>query len=217
MTQDSSISSIVTKRRLVLGGAGTVLLGAIGSGVWQLIFYPGFGWFARFLAENSQRLTDAPYASAAMDPTPLSGLVGLFIVSEVPLWLFTAFVLSALIFPFLGWLSRRPLRKAAAGQPAIQRHRRFRRVVVPIAGSMVSLFLFAVSSTAFSVVNQAVYTWRSFNTNLARCAPYLSEEEEELLVARFRSMKTRREFVEVESQLKRVAAEHHVELESGPQ
>src|SRR5438093_12386009 len=62
-------------RKTTLGcGAvlGTIVLGAIGSGVWEMVARPGvskFGHFVLFLFTfGSQRLKDVAYAAASLDP-----------------------------------------------------------------------------------------------------------------------------------------------------
>ncbi len=84
-------------QRVTFSILGAILLGAIGSGVWEVIAKPGLSRTGRFFLSlftlGSTKLRDASYASAALDPTPLPALLVLFVI--VPM--FPAFLLGVFL------------------------------------------------------------------------------------------------------------------------
>lgn len=98
-------------RRPALVVAGTVLLGIVGSGLWDVVAKPGLGWLGRatlnIITFGSEFVRDAAYVSAALDPTPLSSLVLMVLLVPLPL-AFRMFVLSVeFLYPWLRtWVHR---------------------------------------------------------------------------------------------------------------
>ncbi|PYS27914.1 MAG: hypothetical protein DMF75_19615 [Acidobacteria bacterium] len=73
------------KRRIAWVVLGTVILGAVGSGLWDLLMKPGVSRFGRLflgiITFGSKTLRDSAYSSAALDPTSLPALVILWLVA----------------------------------------------------------------------------------------------------------------------------------------
>jgi hypothetical protein len=149
-----------------------------------------------------------------MDPTPLSGLLLLLFASQTPLWLLTSFV-----FLGFGAPSLRRLMRSAKELPEIERGiattrlERLRWIMLGF-GVFLSLGLYLIGRVGFSAANRSVAIWRVFHTNLARCAPYLTDREEEMLRARFRSMNNRADYNVVNDELRRLADKQNIHLES---
>src|SRR5205807_1241025 len=67
----------------------TIILGAIGSGVWDSLAKPGLSRFGRIILNTvtlgSESARDSAYSSAALDPTPIAPLLIILILSFIPL------------------------------------------------------------------------------------------------------------------------------------
>jgi len=202
--QPSGRANII--QRVILGTIGTILLGAIGSGVWQLAFAPGVDWMTRVITGWSAYVSDAAYESAALDPRPLSSLILLLLVSQVPLWIGVGVLSVEFLAPALFNFLRR---RSRGDKRIIRRGSRSLAIVLIV----MCIGLYIVARIGFSVANQAVWVWRVFHTNLARCSPYLTEQDQRLFEARFRSIRHEREYLQLQEDLAPIAAQHGVELE----
>src|SRR2546427_8335681 len=67
------------RQRIIGAGFATIILGIIGSGLWDMVVKPGVTGFGRFTLSlftlGSVTLRNAAYSSAALDPTPLPALM----------------------------------------------------------------------------------------------------------------------------------------------
>jgi hypothetical protein len=68
------------------------------------------------------------------------------------------------------------------------------------------------ASTAGMVVNQSILVSRTFYANLAICAPYISDLEEEHIVAKFAGMTGRSSYLQIDQKFKQVAKDNSVLL-----
>jgi len=209
--------------------ATTIVLGTIGSGVWDIIAKPGLSRIARSALSTvtlgSARIRDGAYASAALDASPLTSLVLLFLVSCLPLFLIIWFVHTTYLEPKLRESTRVAIEELEAKadskaelltQLAIRMdtlRQRMRRIAA--SGILMSLILLALALTATGVINQAIAVRRVFFANLAICAPLITDVEEEAYRARFARMKGRADYIALRAELDRLAAAHNIKLLSG--
>ena len=218
----------------------TILIGAIGSGVWDIVAKPGLSKLGRLVLTiitfGSESVKDSAYASAAMDPTPLSSLVVLSIVTTIPLAL-TALTFYALITARRSPPKTPPINRQGASGGNLDESKdktpqeevsdlevRLHKLEQEVVRSYLRLKRFAIITIVFflltyvtaqvglAILNQAVLIRRVFTTNLAIAAPFLSDEEEEQYRAKFASLKTRAEYVELDDKLRRVTSQHGVSL-----
>jgi hypothetical protein len=214
MKDNSESGTQLALSRIFVGAIATILLGAVGSGMWELIFHPDVDWFSKGLSALSQHLDDEVFESAALDPRPIGSLIILFLVVQVPLWIaififakeFGSSFLERL-FDSSNDLSNKDKRSSIE---KLYRIKRFFGIVCII----LSIGLFLAARTGFSVANQAVLIWRVFHANLARCAPYISTEQKELFIARFHSLQNRQQYEALEAELEMIAAKYKVRLEN---
>jgi hypothetical protein len=207
MSEEKVSGRTTVVQRVILGAVGTILLGAIGSGVWQLAFSPSVDWLTRFIAGVSHRINDAAYESAALDPRPLASLILLLLVTQVPLWFAAYFLIGLFLDPILRFfLPRRTVQDDK--RPGFRRIR-----ALAIVGIILSLGLYVVARLGFSAANQAVSVWRIFHMNLARCAPYLTADEEKRYEARFRSMHREKDYLEIERDFLALGSKHAIEIQ----
>lgn len=194
---------------------GAIILGAIGSGVWNLLFEPGLNRGKRILLSivtlGSSTARDQAYQSAALDPTPIPTLILLLLVVVILI------CASSFMIGFTGGaifaMRRRP---ATADQEAsveaedksvAKRRHGFRRVTF-MGGLLTALaFGFALTALAsFMVANQAVLIWRTFNANIEVLSPHLSPLEEKAMRGRFRKIRSKSDYEKIRVELENIAA-----------
>jgi hypothetical protein len=201
-----STSRLISARNVAGAAVLTIVLGAFGSGLWELVFRPSLGRLGRFSLDlmtfGSERAINWAYASAALNPTPIAALVLVVLVSAIPFWGLGV---------YMGYKTRRALKRHLDTNPP---RRTLLRIATVVEWSLVA----ALTLTAFiafvgvRVLNQSVLVWRVFNTDLALIAPYLSEEQEETLRAAFAAVQTKPDYERLATQLQGLASKHHVTL-----
>ena len=200
------------RHRFVVAAITTLLLGAIGSGIWETLLKPGVGGLGRFvlsvLALGSSRLRDLAYQSAALDPTSLPSLLIAMSLAIIPLTLLFGWGGSFLGSSIIKRIERRAL---AQGKPKTAILRTTSRTLNILLVST-NLLLGGILLTEFAVVNQAVLIWRVFHANLAVCAPTLSPEQEKAFKAKFAGMRSRADFQTIDRDLRDQAAKTDLRL-----
>lgn len=198
-------------RRVAVAVASALILGAAGSGLWEMLFKPGLGRLGRFLLNlatlGSVTIRDFAYQSAALDPTPLASLQLIVLLAQVPLFLI---VLVMTDRPMRRIVRSRLARKAVAGgrkEPYVAYRIRtetlYRRLRLLIIGLNLLISLYTL--TAAAVLNQAVIVYRVFHTDLAICRPHLSNDEWIQLLSRFASMRSKADYEALHERLAAVA------------
>jgi len=180
----------------------TMVLGALGSGIWIWIFEPVVLWSARaalsLLTLGSNALSDAVYIRISKG---WSNGIDIVLFSLLP-----AAVAGYSLFLTIRrrWSVGAPPRPSFQARP---QHRRFR------AGLLGALWLEAgllIGITAyFSYTNTARV---HFHQSFAIVAPYLDEKQEELITSRFAQVKGRGDYVALIQELEHVARENDLTL-----
>jgi hypothetical protein len=218
-------------RGALLTALGAVMLGALGSGLWDILAKPGLSRLGRFflglITLGSERVRDAAYTSAALDPSPLPPLLLLIVVSIIPL--IAAFMMGFMEFgmsPIIRWLDK-PSTNPALGDDKnhtekgeesrtwreAQKIRRFKiRRRLSIFFIIYCCIFFLIIFVGVSIVNQAIVIKRVFDANIRICAPYLSDKEEKRLRARFAAMNSRIDYIAINNDLKQVASQNGISL-----
>ena len=208
--QPPELRSGLTARRVIGGILATLLLGALGSGLWDLLFRPGVYRIGSFLTTISSAADDAVFTTAALDPRPVPILIILLIVSMIPVWVVSWILIELFVKPpVLGRL--RPIIKS--DDEAAKQRMRGRLKTLLISGSVVMLGLSFVVQVGYSIANEAVCVWRVFDKNLDICAPILTQEEQRQFVAQFRKMQHRSDFESIRLQLDSVATKRGERLD----
>ncbi|MFO1004252.1 MAG: hypothetical protein U0936_28365 [Planctomycetaceae bacterium] len=213
---------------------GTILVGAIGSGLWDICAKPVLFGSARFMLDlvtfGSTAVKDSAYADAALDQTAMM---------SSQLYLNAT---SILCMPFLFMLALefgltpRRIRGLLAGPVSppdrlnectleerlarlersgvltdAQRHRlrRIRRTLIVMMGLTLG---YLITSTMIKV--QSLQIWRTFHADLRMCAPYMDSEQEELLLSKYTTIKSKADFGSVIDELQVVATAHGLILHS---
>lgn len=188
-------------RSLITTVIGTLLLGAAGSGLWDILFKPGLGKIGRvilyLITFGSKTLKNYAYESAALDPTPLASLVLiLLLVSFVPLPLFF------IGFKIGKWRVERKIEKLIR-----KAGRKLDYVMITML-----LILVLITLTASLILNQAVLISRVFRADLTICGPYISADQEKSLKSKFASMKTKVDYSLINKELNKIADEAKIKL-----
>jgi hypothetical protein len=191
-------------RRLIFIIIGTIVLGAIGSGVWDVLAKPGLSAASRFALNlvtlGSGTVKDAAYSSAALDPYPLPSLIVILILTWLPLW------------PFATALGFRMGRFVANRQQQDKRIHRRLESLITAAYVLVTIAVLAYAFVFTQIINQAILIRRVFYADLAICSPYISETDEKRLRAHFASVKTRADYDLIAIELKQIATTNKISL-----
>lgn len=198
---------------------GAVLLGVIGSTIYDLIVKPGLSTFGRFILNlltlGSKNLQDAAYSSAALDPTPISSLLILYAI------------LGLATFPAVRVLTRerkddpRDFERQLEHLSDEDRQlliettlTSLRRKVTRIKVAFFAIFTpwWLGLCIALMVHNQSVAIWRAFHVNVAILTPGITPAERSQLVADFSSMKGRDDFQSIRKRMGGLASRSGIKL-----
>ena len=209
-----TLGNVQVGRKAAAAGAllGAVVVGVMGNAAWELLVRPGVTRLGRLIAHvmtlGSMALRNAPYASAALDPTPLPALAGYMLLTSFPLGVATAIVLRG----YAHYLFRHRQKKLGATDVHRESERRVsNHTLFALAATMV-VGLTAVSSISYSIVDRAVLIWRVFNTDMRICAPFLTPGETAMLQSTFARMTTEADYEKVHAILEAKAKAHNVSL-----
>jgi 4-amino-4-deoxy-L-arabinose transferase-like glycosyltransferase len=199
---------------------GVVILGIVGSTLYDLIVKPGLTGVGRLvlnvLTLGSQRLLDSVYAAASLDPTPVTGL------------LLLQGALLAASLPAVSMFSRRMVErdkerieertkdlKADDQQALLKGERdRLKKRLNKLRSLFWLIFLpwLVMAVVAFALHNQSILVWRVFQANLQAIGPVATPQE----IAKFRSefalMNSKADYLAIMEQMTKVARERHAKL-----
>lgn len=184
--------------------AGVLLMGVIGSSLYDMAIKPGIGsvgkYFLTVVTLGSESIRNSVYASAALDPTSRAQITTL----SVCVGIFSAFTIAAILIPGL----RRKLNaEGAQGDAFRASSRRLRKhLIVLVLAS--TLMVNAITL----MLSQSISIWRTYNANLKILAPHISDSERALLEARFASVKTKDEYVMLRGDMAAIAKAKGAEL-----
>lgn len=194
-----------SKKKVVLGVVGTIVLGAVGSGVWETLFSPMASWLGRaflsLVTLGLESARDSIYESVAEGH------------HEVPSLFVYAFLAALMaVFP-LGLTGpvlirdrlRQNLKEKTADELAIlsRRLRRWLAILTAISVLLGSAFLGRF--VMHSYVNKAV---THFEQSMRIVAPHIDISEERLLRSEFASIKSKTDFTAVMEKVRTIAQNH---------
>lgn len=172
-------------------------------------------------------MKDAAYADAALDPTALPSLMFLRLAADMPFILAASILLSMLYGARLrAHVGARFFTDNAQTKATTPEDRQVkineRKAWIQQSEKRLKLFRFlliadlilmgAMSLSKSIVTNQSILVRRTFFANMDICAPYLDENSEEKLRAKFASVKTRGDYIKVRNELAKVAKAQNVEI-----
>jgi hypothetical protein len=207
-------------KQIVLGLLGTILLGAVGSGFWELGLKPTFQWLGRMLLTavtlGSNTVRDDIYKEAAKGLHETSSLQ---LYSLVILSLF--FMCSYGLGIASGGRSSRKFRKDLdelddqAKLTVLEKKLASLKHQIYTAQLLVFgiILLFTTSQLInYLKVNQANAACTFFAQSMAICRPYLNDQQAKIFESRFASMDSRADFVAIVADLGRLAASNQRKL-----
>lgn len=208
---------ISNKKKVVLGVVVTVILGAVGSGLWEVVFSPAMSWVGR------QILTLATLGlDSARDDIYREAAKGHHEKASFYIYLFVAFVLFLMPLVPLPFLLREKKeldrveqeRSLEILQERIdflnRKMNRLRKVAIGLLlfGSLDSSMLLVRASMG-AYVNSVI---TDFNQNVMIVAPFISIEEERKIRSDFARMQNKQDYLKVTEALHRVAQTNRLDL-----
>ena len=198
-------------KRGALWVLATVILGALGSGLWDIGIRPGGQWCWHALLTTvtlgSKVLKDQVYLEAAKGDHEGAARLSVTVLG----WLFGAgsgIVLASMTYI----LGERKARESGTSRSIsfLARLGGHRATVWSVILFTIFLtVLFNIQSVKISASNQA-YTY--FQQSLTICQPYLSEHQAQMFKSRFAALQSRDEYIAIMNDLKQVAASNHLNL-----
>ena len=200
-----------TKRsKVVIGGIVTILLGAVGSGFWNVALGPALAWTGNVL------LSAASFGIEATKNVTYCEIARGFHEQAAVTWLctFSLFLMAipfqCLFFYFFGRPIRKVLRRSITGTNSTPPR--------PTRTLLIICFVLLFSSSFFLVEYMFVaYSNRAithFRQSFAICAPYMEDADEEEILAAFAKIRTKSDYVDVLERLSKVATNAGQELPS---
>jgi hypothetical protein len=211
--------------KIVGGAVLTVVLGAIGSGVWERLLSPAWAWVVRgaltVITLGIDSASDAIYATVAKGHTERYSLLT---------YVFINMIMVAI--PVLGLLYRRMENSeklaeederwdamCAAGDEAgldsmrAERHSKLARLQTMLGGVLWLLLLLSAwnftNSVSLVYANGAI---SHFNQSLMIVGPYMSVVEEKEMKSDFARIATKADYVRLIQSIEGKASEHGVKL-----
>jgi hypothetical protein len=206
--QDSSNNKSIF-RRPFWAVVGAITIGVIGSGLYDLLVKPGIShlgdWFFNIVSHWSVTIKDAPFGSAALDPTSLPSLIIIFLMGSIPIYLFSVILFIVPMKAIKEKLKKKVLTKKKRPSKTL-------KIASSIAAIVNIVCILLVIQTALSVLNKSIFIHRVFYSNLKICAPYINQLEEEKLISEFSNMETMLDYEKINSLLNKVATENGISL-----
>jgi hypothetical protein len=203
---------LTNRSKVILGIAGTIVLGAIGSGVWELFFSPVFSWLGRgiltIVTLGLDSVRNAIYAGVAKGHR-----------EEASLFVYTFLITMILVSPFFFvqiWMiiARRKQEKNKTPEQLAKAQRARRRVFI-----FSTFFLALVASIIY--VRGLMHTYTNaaithFYQSLTIVLPYISMEEERQFRSDFARIAKKEDYAELMEKLKARADSRNIKLPQFP-
>lgn len=178
---------------------GVIGIGIIGNILYDLVIKPGLSESGRFILNTitlgSTTIRDYAYAQAAIDPTSVSSLFLLLIITALPF----AFIVNKTLFKVP--VIKNTLANKDSGKSTIKAIFTLMYYILPV----IVLIMFLIH-------NQSVAIWRTFNANLNIVAPYITEKQKIELVSEFSSMESKNNYLQVDSIFQKIAKDKNLTL-----
>jgi hypothetical protein len=195
----------------------TLVLGALGSGLWENVFSPIFSFFGRLLVTGftylSVSYSDSLHRRISRDGIHTLNLMPFLVVSSLSLFIPWAIVYQThyLLRKYEGRKHLEiPERDAKKSTEKIDYGRKFGRLrLIALLSAIVSTFVYGHESyLATYTRSAAVFVERSLDI----LAPSLSEVERLGLKARYRAMENASDFSLLYDELKQQSEKHSIKL-----
>ena len=213
-------------KKIVWGFISALFLAVIGNGIWELFAKPGLTKCNRIILNvitlGSAKIRDAAYASAALDPTPLASLQIILLVSTLPLALavllflveFGGPIIEEKIDAIVDELIRenKDEKDKKIRDARIREGLRSLKRKASLALISVTLVISIAGLVGVKILNQALLVYRTYQADMDICGPYMTFTEEKMLRARFASVKSREDYVQIHHSLEKLASKNGTKL-----
>jgi hypothetical protein len=208
---------ITTSKSVVVGIVVTIVLEAVGAGLWDVAVKPGGSWFWRAvltsLTFGSKAVKDSVYLAAAKGNHEAVSLLTVLILSG-----FVGMVAGTVSSRFLIPRRHRNRTRPASPEDSTEEKlwiERFTPVILrfgPVTVAGLGLFLLGgfFAMTLKVATENALYT--NFEQSLDICRPYISDHQAQVLKSRYASLRTRDEYLAITNEMKQVADASHLSL-----
>lgn len=213
---------------------GTILVGAIGSGLWELGMKPSLQYFGQKFLDaitlGSTTMKDNAYLAAALDQTAIPAVRVYEIVSAFAM-------VPLLIIIVLEIFKNQRLRRyflrtetaqdkhndstaneSSSQQPEDTSDRMLikDKTLIIVERTVLAWIVLSVVFTSVQslIHNQSLQIWRSFHADLRQCAPYMTPNEEELIEAQYAAMKSKKDYAVILGYFQGIAKQHNIKLHS---
>jgi hypothetical protein len=206
-----------TKLKWTLGIAGSLVVGALGSGLWNGVFSPIFTATGHFglslitLGYSSTR--DLVYERAAVGMHEEASVLGLvFLVSfssGLPIVLYLP-IRRAIKKIFKKDEERSENKNVAEQKKEIERFKRKALLLARTSfwATIVSVCLGTIIFVQILLLSYTNQIIAHYNQELAIITPDITEQQRQIYQARFASMKTRQDFVSLFEEINKTAESH---------
>ncbi len=193
------------KNKRILTIAGSLILGAFGSGLWSGVLSPVGSFLGQALMSiltlGMTSARDSIYDRVARGFSERPSVVLLTILGATFLYIPMILLTSPRIFSaFQRWLPRRP------GNSGRTQLKWLRRINFWLA--ITAFFMGAVIFVQILFLGYTNTVVARFNQTLAIASPYISAEQRTVFLARFASMRTRKDFILLFDELNKIAESH---------
>ena len=206
-----------TSKSVVVGIVVTIVLEALGAGLWDIAVKPGGSWFwhaiLTYATFGSKVLKDNVYLEAAKGNHEAVSLLSVLILSG-----FVGMASGGVSSVFLSPRMRRNRTHSTSPDGSIEKTlwiepfapviRRFVPVAVAALGLLI-LGSYVVMTLRVATAND-LYT--NFEQSLDICRPYLTEHQAQVLKSRYAALRTREEYVAITNEMGQVADSNHLRL-----
>jgi hypothetical protein len=181
---------------------GTIVLGAVGSGVWDILAKPGLSslgrLFLNIISLGSIKARDYVYENAALDPYPLPAVTitaflagGLIIIVFFGFTAFKMKIMNALAIQGNSSEADAKIPDKSENKEIflpIGVRRRVIMLLILVLGCIIAQIYIILATTL------AISVRRFFEANVQICNPVLSLQEERKIRAQFASIKTKSDY-----------------------
>lgn len=214
---DMFLRMLKTKAPLTI--AGVVLIGVVGSAIYDAIVKPGFNMVSKVFFDlitfGSQTVRDYAFSNAALDPTALPSMLIFLTMSGM-------FLGVILIVNLKGRRrGKKPISSSSEvsmsgkivqkdfSELDMKKARRNRYLDWFIDGLMIAMLFITIT-----VVNQSILVWRVYNANEKIIAPYVTSSDLLKIKSQFSQIKTEKEYKVLFEAMQSVALKNKIELRS---
>ena len=203
-------------RKSLLGLAGAIFLGALGSGLWDVAVKPGAQWILRLTLSTvtlgSQTIRNQVYQHAAKGPHEAASSFVMIVVAT--LLLATPFWMALRIYE-----ERRFYRRTRLSDKEGEKG-----TLLQMEARLTKLFLTAyilfgitlVPTTGIFIqmlqIQEATKAYTFFSQSMTICRPYIDEQHYQLLLSQYAMIRTKDDYVRITDKLRGIASANHLTL-----